>query len=556
MKPIAAAGLALLAVCCAAPGQPGSAATDVDVVFDDATREARLGYSFDRARGGGHFMPDSLAGGCALFDYDNDGDLDAYVVLGLFEEAAVHADGANRLFRQEPDGSFTDVSAASGAADPGYGMGVAVGDIDNDGDADLFVSNYGPNALYRNNGDGTFSDITEPAGVGDPRWGASAGFFDFDGDGFLDLFVSNYLQYRPGPDVRDAAGRPEYAGPECCPGTADILYRNNGDGTFRDISAQAGIAEARGKGLGVGFADLDGDGRTDVFVANDGEANRAWVHDGAGGLRDAARPLGVALNGFGGAEASMGVVVADLNGDARSDLFLTHLFQETNTLYLAGEGGRFADATFGSGLGKQSADSTGFGAAPLDIDRDGRPELAVVNGRVLRATGYTGNEHWPPYAEANLLFWNEGDGRFREAGEECGPFCDVDVGRGLAVGDVDNDGDLDLLATTADGRVRLLRNVHASDAHWIGFRLTDTTGPRDATGAVVEVRAGAWTLRGIVAPAQSYLSSHDPRLLFGLGAAGSIDRLSVRWPDGSEELFDATGIDRYHELIRGEGNPG
>ncbi len=555
MKSIAAVVPALLVVACAAPDRPDTTAPDSGAVFENVTAEAGLGFVFDRARGGGHFMPDSLAGGCALFDYDNDGDLDVYVVLGLFENGTFHADGANRLFRQGSDGMFIDVSAASGAADPGYGMGVAIGDIDNDGDADLFVSNYGPDALYRNNGDGTFTNITETAGVGDPRWGASAGFFDFDGDGLLDLFVSNYLQYEPGPDVRDAAGRPEYAGPDCCPGTGDILYRNNGDGTFRDVSREAGIAGARGKGLGVGFADLDDDGRTDVFVANDGEANRAWVHDGNGRLRDAAGPLGVALNGFGGAEASMGVVVAGLNRDTRVDLFLTHLFQETNTLYLAGDGGRFSDATLGSGLGKQSADSTGFGVAALDIDRDGLPELAIVNGRVLRATGTPGDDHWSPYAEPNLLFWNEGNGRFHQAGDECGPFCATDVGRGLATGDIDNDGDPDLVTTTADGRVHLFRNVHATDAHWIGLKLIDTRGPRDANGAVVEVQVADRTLTGLVAPHQSYLSSNDPRLLFGLGAAETIDRLRVRWPDGEVEIFDATGVDRYHDLVRGEGNP-
>jgi len=551
MKSTFAAGLLVLALACAPTDRETAAGA---VVFIDTTIEAGLAYAYDRARGGGHFMPDSLAGGCALFDYDADGDLDAYVVLGLFEGGAIHPDGANRLFRQESDGSFTDVSAASGANDAGYGMGVAVGDIDNDGDADLFVSNYGPDALYRNNGDGTFANVTASAGVGDPRWGASAGFFDFDGDGFLDLFVSNYLQYEPGPEVRDSAGRPEYAGPECCPGTADILYLNNGDGTFRDASESVGIADARGKGLGVGFADLNRDGRVDVYVANDGEGNRAWVRDENGGLRDAASELGLSLNAFGGAEASMGVVVADLNEDSRVDLFLTHLFQETNTLYLAGDGARYTDATLGSGLGKQSADFTGFGTAALDIDRDGRPEIAVVNGRVLRATVSADEGHWPPYAEANLLFWNDGAAKFRQAGDECGALCEVGVSRGLAAGDIDNDGDTDLLMTSADGRAHLLRNVYSSDAHWLGLKLTDTRGPRDGTGATVEIRLADRTLTATVSPAQSYLSSHDPRVLFGLGAAESVNEIRVRWPDGTDEAFDAMEIDRYHDLVRGEGN--
>ncbi len=555
MKLTLAAGLLVVSLACA-PSDPQQPVAVVDPVFLDVTTEAGLDYAFDRVQGGGYFMPDSLAGGCAFFDYDADGDLDVYVVLGRFHDGVVQPDGANRLFRQESDGRFTDVSADSGAADSGYGMGVAVGDIDNDGYPDLFVTNYGPNTLLRNNGDGTFSDVTARAGVGDARWGASAGFFDFDRDGFLDLFVSNYVQFEPGSVARDSGGQPEYPGPECCPGTADILYRNDGDGTFTDISGAVGIADALGKGLGVGFADLDFDGRLDIYVANDGESNRAWVHDSGGGLRDVAGSLGVGLNSYGVAEASMGVVTADLDEDLKVDLFLTHLFQETNTLYLAADGGPFADATLGSGLGKQSTDFTGFGVAAIDIDLDGRPELAVVNGRVLRTQAQTGSErvdHWLPYAEQNLLFWNEGARRFRQAGGECGAFCSVGVGRGLAAGDVDNDGDADLLMTSADGRIRLLRNVRPHDGHWLGLRLVDTHGPRDATGAVVELRLGERTLRGAVAPAQSYLSSLDPRILFGLGAADSIGGIRVIWSDGTVEVFDADAVDRYHDLVRGDG---
>jgi len=555
-----AAGFLVLSQACA-PSGPQESATRVQVVepvFVDVTIEAGLDYAFDRALGGGHFMPDSLAGGCAFLDYDGDGDLDVYVVMGVFQDGAVQSDGTNRLFRQESDGRFTDVSAASGAADPGYGMGVAIGDIDNDGFPDLFVSNYGPNVLLRNNGDGTFSDATERAGVGDARWGASAGFFDFDRDGFLDLFVSNYVRFEPGREVRDSAGQPEYPGPDCCPGTSDVLYRNNGDGTFSDISREVGIAGTRGKGLGVGFADLDGDGRTDVYVANDGEANRVWADDGNGGLRDVAGALGLGLNGYGVAEASMGVVIADLDDDRRVDLFLTHLFQETNTLYLARDGGRFADATLGSGLGKQSTDTTGFGGVALDVDLDGRLELAVANGRVLRAPVQPGGErsgHWSPYAEGNLLFWNVGAGRFRQTDGACGTFCsDLGVSRGLAAGDVDNDGDTDLLMASADGRVRLFRNVRPRDGHWLGLRLVDPGGPRDATGALVELRTGERTLRTAIAPASSYLSSHDPRALFGLGPADHVDGIRISWPDGTHETFDVTGIDRYHVLVRGKGN--
>ncbi len=503
-------------------------------------------------------MPDSLAAGCAFLDYDNDGDLDIYIVNGFHRGGElVNAEGANRLFRQNADGTFADVTESSGAGDRGYGMGVAVGDVDNDGFVDLYVTNYGPDALYRNNGDGTFADVTDRAGLGDPRWGASAGFFDYDGDGYLDLFVANYLDYDPALRTVDSAGRAEYPGPQCCPGVPDILYHNDGDGTFTDVSREAGIADTRGRGLGVAFLDLDRDGRIDVYVANDRERNRAWIQNGDGTFTDRAPTMGLAFNVYGGAEASMGVAVGDINGDLELDLFLTHLFQETNTLYLGQGEGQYRDATMGSGLGQPSVDFTGFGTTLLDYDLDGDLDLLVVNGRVLRSKPRPGvalNEHWSAYAEENLLFENDGSGRFTAAPEACGTLCsEVEVSRGLAVGDVDNDGDADVLLSAGNGPARLYLGNAAGQAHWLTLRVVDDAVGRDALGATVYLEAGGRTLRRDVAPASSYLSSNDARVHFGLAAAAAIERVRVRWLDGTLESYAGLEIDRVQLVARGQG---
>ena len=542
---------------CSGSGTPTTSLDDA--VFVEITDEVGLDFYFDRALERDYFMPDSLNAGCAFLDYDNDGDLDIYIVNAYHRAGELsRPEGANRLYRQEDDGTFTDVTEISGAGDPSYGMGVTVGDIDNDGHVDLYITNYGPDVLYRNNGDGTFTEATRESGLGDSRWGASAGFFDYDGDDYLDLFVTNYLEYDVGRRTLDSAGRPEYPGPQCCPGVADILYKNNGDATFTDVSESSGVASATGRGLGVGFFDLDDDGRLDIYVANDRESNRAWIQNDDGTFTDNGALMGIAVNIYGGAEASMGVAIGDLNGDLEIDLFLTHLFQETNTLYLGQGEGRYGDATLGSGLGQASVNFTGFGTGLMDYDLDGDLDLLVVNGRVLRSAlrpGVELNEHWKAYAEENHLYENDGSGRFSRAQEACGALCaEVEVSRGLAVGDVDNDGDLDVLTTTGDGRARLYRNTGPGDAHWLAVRALLAPGGRDAQGATVYLETPDRTLRRDVSPALSYLSSGDMRVYFGLGGAETIDRVRVRWPDGEIETFDDLKIDRIYEIVRGTGD--
>ena len=529
-------------------------------LFIDVTESAGFAQAADRARSGEYFMPDSMAAGCAFLDYDSDGDLDIYLVDGYHgpRVGVTETAGRNRLLRQGADGRFTDVTAESGTGHAGYGMGVAVGDIDHDGDPDLYVTNFGPDVLYRNEGDGRFVDVTSQAGLGDSRWGASAGFFDYDGDGDLDLFVANYLDFDPSMRVTDSGGRPEYPGPGCCDGVDDALYRNDGTGIFTDVSAEAGIAGSPGKGLGLAFWDADLDGAIDVFVANDGEPNRLWLQESPGRFTDRGVDLGVALNVYGTLEASMGVALGEINGDSRPDLFLTHLNQETNTLYLSDTAGGYHDATIGSGLGASSVDRTGFGAAFLDFDLDGDLDLLALNGRVLRGPlrpGAPREGHWGPYAEENQLWENDGSAGFREVEAVCGTLCsDVEVGRGLAVGDLDNDGDPDVLVTNADGQVRLYRNEQRTKRHWIGVRPIREAGSAATPGTRVCVTAGGReTCRGVPS-GRSYLAAHDPRLLFGLGETAAVDGVRVVWTDGRVESFGPLKVDRYYFVVRGEGS--
>jgi hypothetical protein len=535
------------------PHLPGGAG-----VFVDRAPSLGLSFSFDRARDGTYFMPESLAAGCAFLDYDGDGRLDVYIVNGYRapDGALSHPLGANRLYRQGEDGRFHDVTAASGAGDEGFGMGCAVGDYDADGDLDLYVTNFGPDVLLRNEGDGSFTDVTGEAGLGDPRWGASAGFADLSGDGWLDLFVVNYLELDPAQRAEDAAGRPEYLGPSCCAGVPAALYLNRGDGTFEDASARTGIGARPGKGLGLAFGDLDGDGRLDVFVANDSEANCAWIQQADGTFVERATELGLAYNRYGAGEACMGVVLADLDGEGQPDVLVTNLAQETNTFYRNLGGGRFRDDSSPSGIGSPSLDRTGFGAVSLDFDLDLDLDVVCVGGRVLRAPERPGADrgaHWNPYAEEGLLYVADGAGRFVADAASCGgPCTEVDVGRALAVGDVDDDGDPDLCATTADGCVRLYVNRREpAESDWIGLLPVAGTPEREALGAVVTLKAGERRARREVTRTGSYLASHDPRVLFGLVGVGAIEAIEVRWPDGAEERFAPRAPGRYHALRRG-----
>ncbi|HZT80288.1 MAG TPA: CRTAC1 family protein, partial [Gemmataceae bacterium] len=406
--------------------------------------------------------------------------------------------------------------------------------------------------------------VTRGAGLDDPHWGASACFVDYDLDGWLDLVVTHYVDYDPSQPCAGAGGQRDFCHPRTFPGTLTRLYRNRGDGSarFEDVTLKAGLGKP-GPGLGVTCADFNGDGWPDIFVANDADANRLWVNQKDGTFRDEAVGRGVAYNGMGQPQANMGVAVGDVAGTGRLDLFVTHLTEETHTLWRQQPGeprGLFRDATAASGLAAPRWRGTGFGTALADFNHDGWLDIAVANGRVRRGPPVAADAlgpFWCRYGERNQLFAGAGDGRFRDLSEDNAPLCGTpNVARGLAVGDVDGDGALDLLVTTAAGPARLFRNVAPDRGHWLLVRALDPELKRDAYGAEVTVWAGGRRWVSAVNPGQSYLCGNDPRAHFGLGEAAWVDRIEVRWPDrnGTREQFAGRAADQAVTLRKGEGH--
>jgi hypothetical protein len=527
---------------------------------------------------GRYLIPEQMGSGCALFDYDNDGRLDIYLIQNGGPEVPGGADRSvrvtNRLYQQQADGRFKDVSADSGLDVAGYGMGVAIGDINNDALPDVLVTEYGAARLFENRGGGKFVETTGTrnadtpvrgsAGIDNPRWATSAAFFDYDRDGWLDIVIGNYLDYDPTQKCINSQGEQDFCGPHGFPGLVTKLYHNlgrpNEGARFADVTVPSGFGRAAGPALGVLCADFNGDKWPDVFLADDGRPNRLFINKHDGTFAEEAALHGLAYNAMGQTAGNMGIAIGDVNADGLFDIFVTHLAEELHALWVQESRGIFQDRTAAMNLARPLWRGTGFGAAMADFDIDGDLDLVFVNGLVKRSREAPPqpiaglNPFWLTYAQRNQLFMNEG-AKFSEISLQNPALCAQGVvGRGLACGDIDNDGRIDLLITGTGGPAQLLRNVNTNAGHWLTVRAIDPAlGGRDAYGAEITVVTGSKKLWALVQPGYSYLSSSDARVHFGLGTNSAIQSIHVLWPDGTEEQFPPCAADQIVTLRKSTG---
>jgi hypothetical protein len=563
---VAAALLIAVLAGCGRGGGPDAAGAGGEpeaggfVGFEDATAAAGLVFTHVNGASGRKFMLETLGAGVCVFDYDGDGLQDVFFVQsGVLPGFAAAAPPRAALFRNLGGGRFEEVTGRAGLAGPAdrYGFGCAAADVDGDGDRDLYVTFYGPNVLYRNNGDGTFTDVTDRARVGNPLWSTSAAFADYDGDGDLDLYVANYVDFDLRNDLYCGENRPGWrtvCHPRNFDSQPDVLYRNRGDGTFEDVTRAAGILDTTGKGLGLVWGDLDDDGHEDLYVANDDTPNFLWRNRGNGTFEEIGDLSGTALSEDGVPQAGMGTDMADYDNDGRLDLFVTNLSEESNELYRNDGGLMFSNRTFPSGLGAPSILDLGFGTFFFDADHDGRLDLFVANGHIIDNIHLYSDT--VTFEQPARLFRNLGDGRFDLPPVPPGsPLARPRVGRGAVPFDYDDDGDLDVLMTQNGGPAVLLRHTGSPGRHWAAVLLAGTPPNTDAIGARVTLVAGGRSQVRHARTAMSYLSQGDGRLHFGLGEATRVDRIVVRWPGrrGFTEEFADLPADRVLTLRQGSG---
>ena len=524
-------------------------------VFDDLTNEQGLDFIHDHGGSGEKYYVETMGSGVCLLDFDNDNDLDIYFCQGAalpgWDKNTVLA---NKLFRND-NGQWTDVTRKAGVGDKSYSIGCACGDVDNDGDTDLYVTNFGADILYINNNNGTFTDMTSAMGIESPKWGSSAAFFDGDNDGWLDLYVANYVDFSVDKNPwcgEHISGLRAYCDPDVFEGVTDDFYHNNGDVTFTDWSAISGITKDKGKGLGVVIGDVDNDGDMDVYIANDKVMNLMYINDGTAHFEESALFNGVGFNENGKAEAGMGIDFGDINHNGRLDLFVTNFSGESNTLYLNDGNGAFTDKTFSAGLGQPSLDVLGFGTKFLDINLDGWLDLFVVNGHVIDNIAHFNNAY--THAQRKQIFVNNKNGTFREIEKQfIGAAANPSVGRGAAFGDIDNDGDIDCVVSNNNGPANLLIKTGIPENNWIGFELIGRTCNRDAIGAKITIESANGKQIAYVNAGASYLAANDKRIVFGLGNSDTIGAINVDWPGGKEETFTIKKVKQYYRIVQGEG---
>jgi hypothetical protein len=529
---------------------PGASAGGPAVQLTDVTQELAIGFKHENSATSNKYLLETMGGGVALLDYDKDGRLDAFFTNGAKLEDPMPAGARpdksdrrywDRLYRQSPDGRFEDVTekaGLSGASQNRYGMGAAVGDYDNDGWPDLYVTNYGSNTLYRNQGDGTFRDVTARAGVAASGWSASAGFFDYDNDGDLDLFVTRYVVWtfeNNGYCGERKPGYRAYCHPDNYEAVTNILYANNGDGTFTDVSAKAGIASAPGKGLGLAFADYDQDGFVDVYVANDSVQSFLYHSNGNGTFTELGLLLGVGFNEDGKTFAGMGVDFADYDNDGQPDLVVTDLSNERYRLFRQGSDGSFQDVTHSSGVGAATLLFSGWSTRFFDYDNDGWKDMFVAQGHVMDTIEKTAPNL--KYQQPPLLLRNEA-GRFVRAA--AGPALEEEwAGRGAAFGDLDNDGDVDVVVSNVGQRALVLRNDGGNRQNWLGLEMVGKRSNRDGIGCRVKVVPASGPVQHFaITTAVGYLSASDKRLRVGLGSAARASLVEIRWPSGVVQTLE------------------